>query len=46
MAGPPLVQLVGVETDSAETKGTRAASKLNEIALQFPGLKFECYQQT
>ena len=42
MAGPPLVQLVGVETDSAETKGTRAASKLNEITLQYPELEFQC----
>ena len=46
VAGPPLVQLVGVETDSAETKETRAESKLNKIALQYSELRIACYLRT
>ncbi len=40
VTGPPLVQLVGVERDNADTKGTRTESKLGiqtrHFSTQYP----------
>ena len=37
VAGPPLVQLVGVLMDNADTKGTRTESKLTSIYVSNSG---------